>query len=123
MVDLRTATVSLDDGIVLVRVRAGAEQTVADAQANLAASLQVRDGRRRPILVDIRQAVPLDGEVRRYYSGQVLVDGFTAMALLVNASPLGRMVGNIYLRIANTFIPTRLFADEASARAWLITHT
>jgi hypothetical protein len=118
MADTRTAVVTLDEGSVVVRVRAGARQSVADAQANLSAALTAADSGRHPVLVDIRKAVPLDREVRRYYSGQVL-DGFTAMALLVNASPLGRMIGNVYLRIANTRIPTRLFADEVSARAWL----
>lgn len=118
----RTAVVLLeDDGCVTVRVKARARQTIEDAQANMAAALDQAGGTRRPILVDIRLAVPLDAEVRKYYSGTVLVDSFRALALLVNASPLGRMIGNIYLRVANTMIPTRLFNDESSARAWLRT--
>ena len=120
MQETRTAVVALSpDGCVTVRVRAGVHQTLSDAQGNLAAAIGLAAGDRRPILVDIREAIPLDAEVRRYYSGQVLIGGFTAMALLVNASPLGRMIGNIYLRIANTAIPTRLFTEEPSARAWL----
>jgi hypothetical protein len=120
MQETRTASVTLDpDGCVLVRVRPNVPQTVSDAQANLAAAIGERNGQRRPILIDIREAVPLDGEVRRYYSGTVLIDTFTALALLVNASPLGRMIGNVYLRVANTYIPTRLFTDEPSARKWL----
>ena len=119
MHETRTATVALNgEGIITVRVRAGAAQTIADAEANLAAALQLRNGQRRPILVDISRAVPLDAEVRRYYSGPVL-QGFSALALLIHASPLGRMIGNVYLRIANTAIPTRLFTSEDSAVAWL----
>lgn len=109
------------DGCVVVRVKAGVVQSIEDAKANLSAALCEAAGRRRPILIDISRAVPLDAEVRRYYSGTVLVDSFTALALLVNASPLGRMIGNVYLRVANTFIPTRLFTDEPSARRWLST--
>ena len=121
MVETRTAVVTIEaDGCIVVRVREGIAQTVEDARANLAAAISESGGVRRPILTDIRKAVPLDAEVRRYYSGRVLVDRFTAMAILVNATPLGRMIGNIYLRIANTFIPTRLFTDESPARAWLI---
>ena len=120
--ETRTATVTLDrDGFVVVRVRPDVPQTLADAQANLAAAISESGEPRRPIMVDIRKAVPLTAEVRRYYSGKVLIDTFTAMALLVNASPLGRMIGNVYLRVANTFIPTRLFTDESSARRWLST--
>ena len=52
-------------------------------------------------------------------SGQVLIDGFSALALLVDATPFGRMMGNVYLRIARPGIPTQLFSDEARAIAWL----
>jgi hypothetical protein len=118
----RTAVVQLDaDGSVVVRIKAGVTQAIEDAQANLAAAISEAAGTRRPILIDISRAVPLDAEVRRYYSGTVLVDSFTAMALLVNATPLGRMIGNVYLRVANTSLPTRLFTDEPSARRWLTT--
>ena len=114
-----TAVVALnDDRIITVRVRAGVAQTVADAEKNLAAALELRNGERRAILVDIREAVPLDGPVRRTYSGNALY-GFSALALLIKANPLGRMIGNVYLSIANTPIPTRLFTDEVAAIQWL----
>jgi hypothetical protein len=114
-----TAVVALnDDRIITVRVRPGIAQTLADAEKNLSAALQLRDGQRRPILVDIREAVPLAADVRRYYSGPVL-QGFSALALLIRANPLGRMIGNVYLRVANTAIPTRLFTSEDSAVEWL----
>ena len=38
-----------------------------------------------------------------------------SLALLIDASPLGRMMGNVYLRIARPGVPTQLFADEAQA--------
>lgn len=114
-----TAVVALnDDRIIIVRVRPKVTQTVADAETNLAAALELRNGERRAILVDIRDAVPLDGAVRRAYSGKVLV-GFSALALLIKANPLGRMIGNVYLSVANTPIPTRLFTDEVAALQWL----
>lgn len=120
MQETRTAVVDLADGVITVRIRAGARQTLADARENLSAALSLRNGKPRPILVDIRDAVPLDADVRRYYSGEVLRD-FSAMALLIQGSPLGRMIGNVYLRIANTGTPARLFTDERSAREWLKT--
>jgi hypothetical protein len=115
-----TALVDLGpDGVVTVRIRNGAHQTLADAAQNLGAALDERAGRRRPILVDIREAQPLDAEVRHYYSGQVLIDGFSALGLLVDASPLGRMLGNVYLRVARPGIPTRLFTQPTEAHEWL----
>jgi hypothetical protein len=79
-------------------------------------------GRRRPILIDIRTALPLEAEVRHYYSGQVLADAFSALGLVVEASPLGRMIGNVYLRVARLGIPTQLFTDEGEALEWLLAH-
>jgi hypothetical protein len=117
-----TALVDLGpDGVVTVRIRNGARQSLADAKQNLDAALDERAGQRCPILVDIREAEPLEAEVRHYYSGQVLVDGFCALALLVDASPLGRMIGNVYLRVARPGIPTRLFTQPTQAHEWLTT--
>jgi hypothetical protein len=76
-------------------------------------------GARRPLLIDIRRALPVEAEARHHYSGQKLAEAFSALALLVEASPFGRMMGNVYLRIARPGIPTRLFADEGEALAWL----
>lgn len=123
MRETRTAQIGLSEsGLLLVRINKGAHQSLADAQENLAAALAETAGRRRPLLVDIRGAQPLDAAARHHYSGQTLVDGFLALALLVESSPLGRMMGNVYLRIARPGIPTQLFADEDRALAWLTGH-
>ncbi len=116
----RTATVRLaPDGIVEVRIAAGLLQSVEDAETNLDAATRAGGGVVRPILVDVSVAVPLSPEARRLYSGRRLLDAFTALALLVQANPLGRMMGNIYFRIAKPGIPIRLFNNELHARAWL----
>ena len=123
MRETKTAVIELEpEGVLVVRIRDGARQLLPDAEQNLGAALIERGGKRRPLLIDIRKAVPLDAEVRHYYSGQVLVSGFTALALLVAASPLGKMMGNVYFRVARPGIPTRLFTDGSDARAWLATH-
>jgi hypothetical protein len=120
MRETATAVIELEEGgVLVVRIRDGARQLLPDAEQNLGAALIERRGKRRPLMIDIRDAVALDADVRHYYSGQVLVSGFTALALLVDASPLGRMMGNVYFRIARPGIPTRLFTDGGEARAWL----
>lgn len=123
MPETDTALINLNaDGVVIVRIRDDASQTLADARANLAMAVSETAGRRRPLLVDIRTARPLDADARHHYSGQTLVDGFLALALLVDNSPLGRMLGNVYLRVARPGIPTRLFSDPSEALEWLIQH-
>jgi hypothetical protein len=122
MPNTETAAIHLrDDGVVVVRVHDGAYQSLEDARANLALAKSETGGRRRPILVDIRTAQPLDADVRHHYSGQTLVDSFSAIALLVDTTPFGRMMGNVYFRVARPGIPSQLFSDESRAVAWLIT--
>jgi hypothetical protein len=120
MTDTATAHVVLrDNGVVTVRINEGAHQSLEDARENLAAALAERGGRRRPLLIDIRGAQPLDAPVRHYYSGQVLIDGFSAIGLLVEASPVGIMMGNVYFRVARPGIPAQLFTDPSKADGWL----
>ena len=122
MADTATARITLESGVMLVRIRDGAQQRPLDARENLSIALSETKGVRRPILVDITRCPPLDAETRHVYSGQPLVEGFTALALLIESSPLGRMIGNVYLRVARPGIPTQLFTSEASALEWLKGH-
>ena len=115
-----TAQLTLgDDGILIIRIRKGARQEPADARENLAAAIDEAAGRRPPLLVDITGSPPLSAETRHLYSGHALDSGFSALALVVEASPLGRMMGNIYFRVARPGIPMHLFTDEARAMTWL----
>ncbi len=120
MRETATARIGIDDqGILVVRIRHGARQRPVDARENLDTALAESAGRRRPLLVDITGSPPLDAETRHLYSGETLVAGFTALALLVEGSPLGIMMGNVYFRVARPGIPTHLFTDEGRALDWL----
>jgi hypothetical protein len=123
MIQTRTAHVSLeDDGegpIVAVRIQPQVVQSLDDAQANIEACIRAAGNQRCRLMVDIRKAELLSAEVRHYYSGEQLVKWFSALAVLVEASPVGRVMGNLYLRIARPGLPTRLFEDEHAAITWL----
>ena len=120
MPETPTARIALNErGLLIVRINDGASQSLDDSKTNLALAVRETGGVRRPLLIDIRTAQPLDADARHHYSGQTLVERFSALALLVDASPFGRMMGNVYLRIARPGIPTQLFAEEAHAQKWL----
>ena len=119
MGETRTATVQVEAGLLVVRIRPGLRQTVEDARANIDTCAATSNGGRPGLLLDLRKAVSLDPPVRHFYTGSVVLDVCSALALLVETSPLGRMMGNVYLRVANPGIPTRVFADESKARGWL----
>lgn len=119
MLETRAARVELQDGLLVVRIRPGVHQTLEDARANIDACADL-SGRGRPgLLLDLRQAVPLDPPVRHFYTGSVVVDVCSALALLVETNPLGRMIGNVYLRVANPGVPTQVFERERKALTWL----
>ena len=123
MPETQTARIALNEqGLVIVRINDGAAQSLADARENLALAVSETRGQRRPLLIDIRTAQPLDADARHHYSGLTLVERFSALALLVEASPFGRMLGNVYLRVARPGIPTQLFSDETGAVHWLNGH-
>jgi hypothetical protein len=119
VIKTRIARIELvGDRIVVARIGDGA-QTVDDARENLAACVQLAGPDRKPLLVDMRAARPLLPEVRHQYMGKRLDTSFSALGLLVRGNPLGLTMGNVYLRIARPGIPTRIFAQEPKALAWL----
>ena len=121
MIETRTAQVHLAPyGIVLVRIKRDAAQSLDDAVQNLAAAVQVTDQQRRPLLIDIRTAIPLEDDVRRYYSGQMVVEHFSALGLIVDGGPFGRMMANLYFRVAQLGIASQIFDSEGDAVAWLL---
>lgn len=120
MIRTATATAALrDDGIAAIRIDEGALQSLDNARENLAALRALVPAPPGPVLIDMRGARPLEPEVRHFYSDTPMGDTFSAMALVVASTPLGRMMGNVYFRVAKTGAPMRLFGTEAEAVAWL----
>lgn len=124
MPDAETRTgklLRLGDGdlpIVGFRLHEGVEQSVEDADENLRVVTEARPSQPCGLVVDIRHSAPLSAEVRHRYHAE-RISGFCGFALVVAANPLGRTMGNLYLRIAKPTIPTRMFSDFDEAVEWL----
>lgn len=115
----RTARVErLANGIVVTRILPLISQTVQDAVENVSASAKAASGKKTPLIVDLRHALPLDAATRHYYTGKQLTDNFISLAMIVPIGAFGKMLGNIYLRVAKPGIPAQLFADEDEAIRW-----
>src|SRR5262249_27767275 len=104
------------------RILPDVRQNPNDAMENISVSAEACGGQRAPIVVDLRQAMPLDAETRHYYTGKQLTDFFISLAVLVSIGAFGKMMGDLYLRVANPGIPSRLFDSENQALQWSARH-
>lgn len=118
----RTAIQRVDEhGMFHAVILPGIEQTLADAQENVRACAQIGGGKRRPLLVDIRQIKSQSREARDYYAGEESAANYSAVAILVG-SPISRMIGNFLTGFnRSAYSPVMLFTSEAEAIAWLRT--
>ena len=107
------------DGVVEVRVREGAVVELAEMEEILAAQLELVRGP-TVVLVDARPVRSMSRAAQQRTAETAAERGTLAVAILVE-SPVSVLLGNFYLRLSRPVYPTRLFRDEAEARAWLLT--
>lgn len=113
-----TGVVWIDDALGLMRFdyAPGSVCTLAEAKENVELQRKLLDGRRMPILINVRHAKSVDREARTYYAS---LDDFTAMALF-GGTPVGNVIANFFIAVyGRRGIPTKLFAEEHDAIAWL----
>lgn len=117
---LRTRTCLFwDDRVFHARFLRHAEVTLEDARENTEAAATLTGGRRRPMLVDLREIRSQTSDARAHFAGPEGARVGLAVALLI-ASPVSRAVGNFFLGFNRPVMPTRLFTDEAAAIEWLL---
>jgi hypothetical protein len=116
----RTCTLWLDR-FVRGRFHDGAEVQGVDARENLRVTAELCDGKRRPILVDLRPIRSQSAEARAVFAGPDATAVSLAVALVIG-SPLTRVLGNFFLGFNRPAMPTRLFTSIAEAEVWLAGH-
>jgi hypothetical protein len=106
------------DGTIVMRYHAGVELQGPLAAQVAAAHIRLAEGQKRPALVDLRGLVSVDRASRQVGASADVVAVTSRLAILVG-NPVTRMLGNFFLKVTTPAYPTRLFADETQARAWL----
>jgi hypothetical protein len=107
-----------EDGIYRIRSTPGAHLAIEDAQQIIAYMAATYGPLRHPALVDISGLRSISREAREYFAGPETARVESAVALIVK-SPLSRAVGNFFLGINRALMPTKLFATDDPAIAWL----
>ena len=115
----RSSIITLEgDGIIVIKIRPGIQETVEDAEENLAAVDMLAGGIWRPRLLDLREALPISREVRRFYMQPATRNSATIVALLVD-STLSRVIANLIIGLTGNSQAVQVFSDEQVARQWL----
>lgn len=104
-----------EDEIVNLHFRPGAQLGREDIEELAERAEALLDGHRARLLAHMEHVASADQEARKLGASFEL---FRAVAI-VSESAVGRTIGNFYLAVSRPNTPTKLFAEEAQARAWL----
>lgn len=105
-------------GILHTVIQEGMHVTLADANAHLQAGVELTNGAKHPVLVDVRKIKSMDRAARMHYAISGVERVELAVAILVG-TPVAQVIGNFFMSINRAATPTSLFTDEEKALEWL----
>lgn len=108
-----------EDGILAIVHRENARIDPASTRQVIALHVSLAAGRKTPVLVDVRNVRHMDRESRELASGPDVAAVTSRLAIVVG-NPVSAVIGNFFLLVSRPNYPTRLFTDDAAARAWLL---
>lgn len=107
------------DGILVLRFHRGTRLDAALTAEVVRAHIELAQGQPRPVLADVRGLVSVDRASRQLAASHEVTAATSRMAIIVG-NPVTRTLGNFFIRVTTPSYPTRLFAEEGVARAWLL---
>ena len=106
------------DGIIYQEYKENINLTVEDSRKEIGVYSELYQGKKRPVLIDIRNVKTVSRESRQFYAGEEPARFLSAAALIIG-NPVSRIMGNFFMGINKTVMPVRLFADPKEAAKWL----
>lgn len=106
------------EGVICFRFPEAALITLDRVEECIAGHKRLAPNMKSPVMFSGNHGNPMDREIVERVTRQDVLDITTAVALVTDTA-VGRMLGNIFLRFISTPLPTRLFATEEDAIAWL----
>lgn len=107
----------LEDGIVYL-VYKPEILSLAVAKQAVKTRLTVSDGKKSPIIIDIRNIIHSDNMAKKFLSSSEGLKFLTAGAFLIEKN-LTRLSFNIFLKVFKPAIPSKAFPDEEEAIKWI----
>lgn len=111
-----------NDGIAWTMVKPDAEIFLKDAKENTAVIETFYNGKKFPLLVDIRNIKSISSEAREHFTIKGRESVVTAYAMILSSS-LSRIIGNFFLSFDKPTVPVKLFGDADEALTWLRSFT
>jgi hypothetical protein len=117
--ELKCSVVSLrSDGIINFHIKPDVTLNIIDAKEIVAATAEIGEGKRYPLLITAGSFSLVDNEVRKYASS---IEGnkYTIASAIVVNNVAQKLMGNAYIKFNQPPLPTRLFTTEKEAVLWL----
>ncbi|MCE9538424.1 MAG: STAS/SEC14 domain-containing protein [Bacteroidetes bacterium] len=119
VIELRAFTSWLGvDGICYTVVKPNAIVNLQDAQENSNSVKEISGDTIYPLLVNLIKIKSISKEARDHFSMQNRTPGVCAIAMLIR-SPVSRVIGNFFIGMNRSAVPTKLFTVESEAILWL----
>jgi len=110
----------LENGIIHVVHSPYVTINLEIAKLNVAARLEIAEGKTYPLFADVTKAKTMTKEARQYLSAGDGIRGISAGAFLIKTQIEAFLV-NSWLRIYPMSLPTKMFSEKEAALAWLET--
>lgn len=104
-----------EDGILHVVHLSSREHTIDDAIESMKQQLILQNGKKTPVLVDLRKASKISPDTHANYAR---IKHVTAAALLTD-SAVSQFLANTVIKVYRPDFPTRMFLSEEEALVWL----
>ena len=118
-IEVRAFTTWIDENdICVTKVKPNAVIEVEDAIDNSTSVKKLSDGKIYPMLVNLIEIKSISKEAQDHFSMQGRTPGVSAIGLLIK-SPVSSIIGNFFLGLNKSAVPTKLFTNEGKAKAWL----
>ena len=118
MIKTKTELITIENGIVLCDVKQGVNMTLEEGKENIKAILEITEGKRSPVLVDITKSKGITKECRQYYSSEEVANVQSAVAMIVD-SAFTKMIANFFIGLNKTLFPLKMFTNKEEAISWL----
>ena len=114
----KTAELKLENGILQCDVFPNAEITIEEGKKIMEASFKLSNGKKLPILADMRRIKSMPRESRIYLSGEEATKTASALAVLIETS-ISKIIGNFILGLNKPTYPVKMFNSKQKAIEWL----